>query len=83
MLRVMIFLEAAAFPSPAFLCFCQCDMMNFNYRPLSKIYQNFHQSDLISFDRSQKRYAAKPTLKPRRANTRMRRTPLYQRLRHR
>jgi hypothetical protein len=32
--------------------------------------------------RSQKRYAAKPTLNPRRANVRMRRTPLYQRSRH-
>ena len=45
---VMIFLEAAAFPSPAFLFFCPRGMMNFNYRLLSKIYQNFYQSDPFS-----------------------------------
>ena len=45
---VMIFLEAAAFPSPAFLFFCPRGMMNFNYRLLSKIYQRLYHNDPFS-----------------------------------
>ena len=44
----MIFLEAAAFPSPAFLFCCPRGMMNFNCRLLSKICQNLCQNDLFS-----------------------------------
>ena len=40
--------QAVAFPSPAFLFFCPRGIMNFNYRLLSKIYQNFYQSDPFS-----------------------------------
>ena len=45
---------------------------------LSKIYQNFYQSDPFSSV-----VKSGMPLKPRRVNSRMRRTPLYQRSRHR
>ena len=70
--------QAVAFPSPAFLFFCPRGMMNFNYRLLSKIYQNIYQSDPFS---SMVKNGL--PLDPHLANTRMRRTPLYQRSRHR
>ena len=58
---------------------------NQNFLRLQKVTKNL--SELLSKRsvqlRSQKRYAAKPTLSPRRVNARMLRTPLYQRSRHR